>query len=1122
MPESLPTSPQLPASDAPTMPPQSADKTQTLGASPPFEFGTTAPDLPGYEILGELGRGGMGVVYKARQIKLNRVVALKMILAGNYAAHADLIRFLAEAEAVAGLQHPNIVQLFETGQHGRLPYFTLEYIDGGTLSDKVREQPLPPREAATLVEQVARGVQFAHDKGLVHRDLKPDNVLMTADGTPKVADFGLAKRMEVQSGLTQTGAILGTPSYMAPEQADRKNNEIGPLADVYALGAMLYRLVAGRPPFQAATPLDTLVQVVGDEPVAPSQLQPKTPRDLETICLKCLQKEPSKRYASAKALADDLSRFLRGEPIVARPVGAAERALKWVKRNPMVTTLVSAIIVSLLVGALISYLKYREASFERGRAEQALKSEADHRRIAERARDRTRQALDAMTSTITGDSLSTQKEISDEQKKFLTQVLSYYQELADEKGEDEKSRLQTAQAAHRVGLIEYRLGHLSEAATAMRQACRAFEALVANFPQEPVHRQNLATNHHNLGLVLRDLGQETDAEKEIREALKVQEALAGERPDNASYRYDIAKSHNNLGGLLNGLNRREEAEEEYHRAMKIGDALVGEFPKVAAYRQELALSHDNFGMLLFETGKLAAAKDEHEKSEAMRQKLVDEFADNPTYRQNLAKTLGNLGNLFHKWRKLPEAEQKYRKAVEIREKLAASFPSAPGYRYDLAAVHSNLGLVLTLAGKWTDAEEEIRKALAVQAKLTSEFPETANYPRDLATTYGNLANLQLEVGKLPEAEESNRKALAIREKLAADFPDVSLYRQDVGFSHHNLANVLSDMRKWPEGEKEHRQAIAIREKLATEFPGVPDYRQDLAVSYYNHANTLSSMNKRSEAEDELRKGLAILQKLVAEYASAPEYRYRLGNNYNNLGNLMRSMGRLSEAEADHREALALREKLAAEYPSVPQHQIDLGGSYCNLGNVLTQSGRATDALTMFDKAITGLTAVFERDSRSTLAKQFLRNSFEGRARAYDRLEKPAEAEKDWDKAIELTPARDQRRYKVPRAVSRIHSGKVAEAIGEIAELSKESGWNSLQWYDFACVYAIASAKVADKKQEYADRAMELLTRAVDTGFSDLQLIKSDADLNSLRQRDDFKKLVAKIAAKSAPGKTEKP
>jgi serine/threonine-protein kinase len=340
--------------------------------------------VPGHELLGELGRGAMGVVYKARQVGLDRVVALKMILAGGQAGEQDQARFRSEAQAAARLRHPNIVAVhevdeFEVGEQVRLPFFSLELVEGGTLAQRLQGAPQPPREAAALVEVLARAIQHAHENGVVHRDLKPANVLLAADGTPKVSDFGLAKRLDGAPGQTASGAVMGTPSYMAPEQAQGKSKEIGPAADVYALGAVLYEMLTGRPPFKGERAVDTLLQVIQDDPVPPRRLVPGVPRDLETICLKCLRKEPHRRYASALDLAEDLRRFQGGEPIVARPVRWPERAVKWARRRPAAAGLVAALVLLVGLGGAGG------AGWQQRRQQERLVRVARQERAAERA-----------------------------------------------------------------------------------------------------------------------------------------------------------------------------------------------------------------------------------------------------------------------------------------------------------------------------------------------------------------------------------------------------------------------------------------------------------------------------------------------------------------------------------------------------------------------------------------------------------------------------------------------------------------------------------------------------------------------------------------------------------------
>jgi eukaryotic-like serine/threonine-protein kinase len=387
--------------------------------------------VPGYEILRELGRGGMGVVYQARQKGLNRLVALKMILAGDHAGSGERERFYLEAEAVASLQHPNIVQIFEIGEADGRPYLAFEFIEGGTLAQHLGGNPWPARAAASLIEALARAVQFAHDVGIVHRDLKPGNIMLaagkqrdrpespadskkdhraappplTAKAIPKITDFGLAKRLEKDSdwsssapsdeqpGKTRTGAVMGTPSYIAPEQAAGKNRDVGPAVDIYALGAILYELLTGRPPFRGETPLDTVLQVMSDDPVPPRGLQSKVPRDLDTICMKCLEKAPAKRYASAGDLADDLRRFLNLEPIAARPSASYERLSKWAKRHPAVATSLFIGVVAVFATLGISFY----FNFALRQSAEAKDVEAKKAHEAQRAAERSAYEKDQQT-----------------------------------------------------------------------------------------------------------------------------------------------------------------------------------------------------------------------------------------------------------------------------------------------------------------------------------------------------------------------------------------------------------------------------------------------------------------------------------------------------------------------------------------------------------------------------------------------------------------------------------------------------------------------------------------------------------------------------------------------------
>jgi len=363
---------ETPATSIVPLPDLDLDLTSPLG-EPPRHSGRIGlenwPSVPGYEILEELGRGGMGVVLKARQIALGRIVAIKAILSHGPILEEERRRFMREAKAMALLQHPNIVQIHEISQQGEHPFLIMEYVEGQSLSVSLAGKPMSPHKAAELVAMLARAVHAAHEQGIIHRDLKPNNILLATDGTPKICDFGLARHFEHTADCTQTNQIAGTPSYMAPEQVLGVPETQGPAVDVYALGTVLYETLTGRPAFLADNPLDTMQLVVRQQPVPPRQWQPKTPRDLETICLKCLEKTPARRYVSTLALAEDLGRFLTGAPIRARPVGSVEHGWRWCRTHPSSAALIAVAVMAVVVVLFLVLAYNRRLAVELQRAD---------------------------------------------------------------------------------------------------------------------------------------------------------------------------------------------------------------------------------------------------------------------------------------------------------------------------------------------------------------------------------------------------------------------------------------------------------------------------------------------------------------------------------------------------------------------------------------------------------------------------------------------------------------------------------------------------------------------------------------------------------------------------------
>ena len=464
MPTIMPPSSELPDShETPTL----AGPDAVIG-----DFVVDADAVPGYDLLGELGRGGMGVVYKARDQNLKRTVALKMILSGAHASDEDMQRFQIEAEAVAKLQHPNIVQIYEVSEHEGRPYIALEFADGGSLDEKIAGKPQDQQESAQLIETLAGAMQLAHENDIIHRDLKPANILLNTDGEPRITDFGLAKRMDEDSNQTKSGAVMGTPSYMAPEQAGGKSDILGPATDTYALGAILYHMLAGRPPFRAATQLDTIMQVLTEEPVAPRKLNPALAVDLETICLKCLEKDVHRRYESAAALGEDLRRFQSGEPILARPVTVVERSWKWAKRRPAVAGMISVSALALM-GLVLFGLSYntqlkkqRDASRQQTKAAKALtelselrENETKTREIlanrlrneAEQARLETLQRM-AYSNVETGEQLQKAGDLS-------ASLVWYADALRLDQGSSDRERIHRQRLAQMIS-VSFRPKHI--------------------------------------------------------------------------------------------------------------------------------------------------------------------------------------------------------------------------------------------------------------------------------------------------------------------------------------------------------------------------------------------------------------------------------------------------------------------------------------------------------------------------------------------------------------------------------------------------------------------------------------------------------------------------------------
>jgi serine/threonine-protein kinase len=741
----------------------------------------------------------MGVVYKARQLRLNRIVAIKMILAGDYAPREATQRFLAEAESVARLHHPNIVQIFSFGDCAGRAFFEMEYVGGGSLADRLGGPSWSPQAAARLVETLARAIGEAHRLAIVHRDLKPANILLTTDGIPKIADFGLAKCLDMESGLTRTLSIVGSPSYMAPEQAGQTPTSVGPGADVYSLGAILYQLLTGRPPFQATTVLETLEQVKSVEPVPPSRLRQNLPRDLVTICLKCLAKDSARRYSSALDLAEDLRRFEAGESILARPVGWHERLWRWCRREPAVACLAVALFAG-LIGVATQWYRaeshLREAFRQRSRAEQNVKDAFEQRTRAEEnarkqveARNRAQYRFDAAMKTlgdveeITKDAaLLRETRLGDLRAKLLLAALGFYKELQSSLEEDAspEARSQLSEAYASVAFVTLELGRPEEALAAYQRS----HALV--------------------------------------------EQTAAAAASDAEARFALARSHTRLGFTYRTMGRAAEARQSYESALAIQELLARENTGLPRYQEVLSWTLSNLGVIELELGRPTAAIRLHRQAIAMHEQLVSLHADNSSYRNDLGWCWRYLCQALAASGDREGALRLAEQAVDLYEELVADEPAVVELRWRLARCLDEVGRLQSLAGRPEDAERPLERAAELHESLARDNPVA--YGVDVIRNRLYAAHQHLLSSRSEEAAACMSRVDDQLKRSSHMRPDLLLH--DLACSHILWSPAGREGAIGPkEREARTRRALeALRQGIFTGRSSLDQIRRDPALA----------------------------------------------------------------------------------------------------------------------------------------------------------------------------------------------------------------------------------------------------------------------------------------------------
>jgi serine/threonine protein kinase len=800
-----------------------------------------ARQIGDYSIVREIGRGGMGIVYEAHQKSLNRRVALKILPFAAVLDQRQIARFRNEAQAAAQLHHPHIVPVFAVGQEQGVYYYAMQYIDGQSLEaaiSQLREAPIDRSHRSTLAggamngstttvhleaagarisqrsvgeddffqtvarlgKEAAEALQHAHDYGIVHRDVKPSNLLLDNQGKLWVTDFGLA-RMQAEGGVTLTGDVVGTLRYMSPEQAAGRTALVDARTDVYSLGATLYELLTQQHAHAGEDRQTLLRQIVNEEPVPPRRHNAAVPVDLETIVLSAMAKTREERYSSAQAMRDDLERFLAGKPTLAKRPTLADRAGKWARRHrSLVAVTAAALILLFIVSAVSVALLAAEQSRTKAALAEAKRSAQRAQASFERAERHFRQARGAVDhfGMQLADRLLEVPGTESMRRDWLIDALSYYRQFMAEAGDD------------------------------------------------PTLRRELALAHFKSGVIAAKLGARDDAIAEYEAALSMLENIVTGGAPSHNVRAELAVTHNNLALLVADKGDAAAAREHYRKAIAIQRRLVGTRAGEPAYASQLAESQANLGMLLDQIGESAAAEASLRAAVEMLRPLAESFADEPKYARNLAIACNNLCFVLRK-RDADIARPVAQEAVEILQRLTQKHPGQLRFEDDLALCYNNLAAIESHRGGFSEAARWHAEAIAIQERLVRKAPAVVRHRSDLAISLNNLGVVHCRLKKPAETDAAFARAQELFETLADDYPNELAYRSSLAALLNNQALALAEAGRLADAVKIYPAAIESQRLCWLQLPGSPIMREALSKMYYNYGQGLSSVGRFDEA-----------------------------------------------------------------------------------------------------------------------------------------------------------------------------------------------------------------------------------------------------------------------------------
>jgi serine/threonine-protein kinase len=940
----------------------------SLAAATPAHTLEEAAAAPGtrvgrYELREHLGRGTFGTVWRAWDTQLDRDVAVKLPRRERFADTGEEERFLREARATAQLHHPGIVAVHDVGRADDTVYLVTDLVPGRSLADWLTAHRPSFAQTAALAAQVAEALDYAHQRGVVHRDLKPSNIMLApgeleASGPspvagqpvaagglaalpyqPRILDFGLAKREAGEITLTLEGQVLGTPVYMSPEQI-RNPHTVDGRSDVYSLGVLLYQLLTGELPFRGVADM-VLHQIQHDEPRPPRQLNDKVPRDLETITLQCLAKEPGRRYATAGALAADLRRWLKGEPIQARPVGRLERLVRWCRRKPLVAGLTAALVLVVVGG-------FAGVASQWWRAETHLAEVGRQRARAEESFHQAREAVAHFFTRVSDDPRLNRNGLQPLRKDLLEIALAYELDFLRQRGDDPTVRAEVAQAYGRLALIRRVIGSPADSLADFQRARAIWEELVTANPTDPSWRRDLARANDGIAFEHNAMNQPGLARDFYEQAQALQERLVAEHPENPDYRADLATTLHNRAMLAQDTGQRETARALLHRTIALRKELVQARPDLLANRNHLAGSYNNLGNLHWTAREYAAAQECYQEAIRLRAALVQASPDTPEYQDDLAASYNNLGSVHWDMGQLTEARPFFTEALNLRKALAEANPTVHQFQGNLALCYANLGNLQQKSGQFEEAVRSYQEARSLFARLVHARPEVGAYRLGQYRTLYNLGFLHVQANRHAEALPLLEEARTFLEGLGES--QLVAYRKQLAGTYNALAKLHGETGKLEDALPYLEKALAIADDLAAQDPANPEHQRQRAMFHVNIGSNYTGQARRDKASREklemalasFRQAQAILAPVVQANPQDLECRRFLGRAAYGIGCRCWDLQRREEALAAYRTAVDHQGQVLAARQMLSDRQ-ELSQSYFNLAYLLREVGRPAEA-----------------------------------------------------------------------------------------------------------------------------------------------------------------------------------